>query len=72
MENDLDNGQPPSLPDRIFALQTQHRELDLEIARLLAFPYVDQLKVARMKKEKLRLKRAIEMLKDDLIPDLDA
>ena len=62
----------PSITAQIFALQTQHRELDAEIVRLHDFPYIDQLKIQRLKREKLRLKRAIEQLKDDQIPDLDA
>lgn len=62
----------PSLTARIFALQIQHRELDAEIDRLHDFPFQDQLKLQRLKRERLRLKRTIEQLKDDQIPDLDA
>jgi hypothetical protein len=37
-----------------------------------SYPYQNQILLQRLKKEKLRLKDAIERLKDDMIPDLDA
>ena len=36
------------------------------------YPYQNQILLQRLKKEKLRLKDAIERLKDEMIPDLDA
>jgi hypothetical protein len=62
----------PNLAARILMLQQEHRELDEEIASLYEFPYRDQLLLQRLKKKKLLLKDAIERLKDDLIPDLNA
>ncbi|MCB1708657.1 MAG: YdcH family protein, partial [Halioglobus sp.] len=53
-------------------LQTRHRVLDSKIAELYSFPYQNQILLQRLKKEKLRLKDAIERLKDDMIPDLNA
>lgn len=53
-------------------LETRHRSLDEKIAELYEFPYLDQIQLQRLKKEKLRLKDAIERLKDDMIPDLNA
>ena len=50
----------------------QHRELDLEIQRLEANPWSDQFLIRRLKKQKLQLKERIELLKDEMIPDLDA
>ena len=61
-----------SLSAQIFAMQTKHRQLDAEIARLHEFPFVDQFEIQRLKKRKLRLKTTIESLKRQLIPDLNA
>ena len=53
-------------------LRMAHRDLDAAIADLAVIPHVDQLRIRRLKKEKLRLKDAIERLKDEMIPDLNA
>lgn len=68
----MDDNQTESLSTQILAMQTKHRQLDLEISRLYDFPFVDQLEIQRLKKRKLRLKNTIETLKGQLIPDLDA
>ena len=57
---------------RLLELKTRHRELDEEILRLQEFPYLDQLTIQRLKKEKLLIKEKIERLKDEIIPDLNA
>ena len=57
---------------RLLGLQTKHRALDNKIEELHTFPYQNQILLQRLKKEKLRLKDAIERLKDDMIPDLNA
>lgn len=57
---------------RLMQLQTRHRALDGKITELYHFPYQNQILLQRLKKEKLRLKDAIERLKDDMIPDLNA
>ena len=57
---------------RLFQLQTRHRALDTRIAEMQNFPYQNQILLERLKKEKLRLRDAIERLKDEMIPDLDA
>jgi hypothetical protein len=57
---------------RLLELQTQHRALDRKIAELHSYPYQNQILVQRLKKEKLLLKDAIERLKDEMIPDLNA
>jgi hypothetical protein len=53
-------------------LETRHRSLDEKISQLYEYAYLDQIQLQRLKKEKLRLKDAIERLKDDMIPDLNA
>ncbi len=53
-------------------MQTQHRVLDDKIIDLQSRPWQNQLLLQRLKKEKLLLKEAIERLKDEMIPDLNA
>ena len=57
---------------RLLQLQTKHRTLDNKIAEMYQFPYQNQILLQRLKKEKLRIKDAIEHLKNDMIPDLNA
>jgi hypothetical protein len=57
---------------RLLQLQTKHRVLDDKIAEMYEFPYQNQILLQRLKKEKLRIKDAIERLKNDMIPDLNA
>jgi len=57
---------------RIGVLETEHRDLDDVIARLVADPTLDQLQLRRLKKKKLLLKDLIARLRDRLIPDIVA
>jgi hypothetical protein len=57
---------------RLLQLQTRHRALDSRINEMYQFPYKNQILLQRLKKEKLHLKDAIEQLKNDMIPDLNA
>ena len=57
---------------RLSVLKERHRRLDRELIDLQLQPLADQLHVRRLKREKLRLRDAIETLKDELIPDIDA
>ncbi len=56
----------------IAELRIEHRDLDEAIARLSEDPSVDQLRLTRLKKRKLKLKDWIANLESQLIPDLDA
>ena len=58
--------------ERLVLMQMQHRTLDDKIIDLQSRSWQNQLLVQRLKKEKLRLKEAIERLKDEMIPDLNA
>lgn len=60
------------LVQRLIALRTEHRDLDVAITRLEDDRSVDQLQLSRMKKRRLQLKDAITRLESALIPDLDA
>jgi hypothetical protein len=57
---------------RLKELRVQHRDLDVAIAELIKNPQADQLRVSRLKKQKLRLKDMITRLESALIPDLNA
>ncbi|MBE9538191.1 MAG: DUF465 domain-containing protein [Proteobacteria bacterium] len=57
---------------RLLELQTQHRALDVRIAEMYEFAYKNQILLQRLKREKLLLKDAIERLKNEMIPDLNA
>jgi len=63
---------PSAIARELIALRTEHRDIDVLIARLQADPHADQFALARMKKRKLRLKDMIDYLENKLIPDLDA
>jgi len=64
--------QEKLLKDRIRELRQQHGELDLAIKALLLEANPDQLRIKRIKKEKLRHKDEIAKLKDLLFPDIIA
>jgi len=57
---------------RIEALRAAHRGLDADIAALALDPDHDQLLLARLKRQKLRLRDEMAMLEDQLIPDIIA
>ena len=57
---------------RLKELRVAHRDLDAAIAALAVSKDADQLRVRRLKKEKLRLKDSIARLESALIPDLNA
>lgn len=64
--------EPDEIKRRIIELQIEHRDLDEAIARLSAQPGVDQLRLRRLKKRKLQIKDAIELLQARLVPDIPA
>lgn len=54
------------------ALKIAHRDLDEAIAALRSAGVPDQLRLARFKKRKLRLRDEIAVLESRLIPDIIA
>jgi hypothetical protein len=54
------------------ALKAEHRRLDERIHSLLTEATADQLEIARLKKQKLRLKDQIQRIIDSNIPDIIA
>ncbi|WP_242097041.1 DUF465 domain-containing protein [Sphingomonas sp. CROZ-RG-20F-R02-07] len=57
---------------RLDVLRTEHRDLDAAIDALAASGVPDQLRTARLKKRKLRLRDEIAMIEDHLVPDIIA
>lgn len=60
-----------SLVKELEALKDQHRDLDHEIATLGKGSW-DELRLARLKKEKLRLRDKIYAIEIELYPDMPA
>ena len=67
-----DNTKQEAIRSRIVELKQLHRDLDETIAGLQEGGYVDQLRLRRLKKQKLQLKDELAKLESLLIPDLDA
>jgi hypothetical protein len=65
----MDEGE---IRNRLMALKTEHRDLDAAIEALRATGSSDQLQVARLKKRKLMMRDEIQLLEDQLIPDIIA
>lgn len=57
---------------RLSALRQEHRDLDASIDTLRDMAGHDQIQLARLKKQKLRLRDEIETLHDMLVPDIIA
>ena len=68
----MNSNDPAEIARLIAELREEHRDLDEAITRLSEDLSVDQLRVRRMKKRKLKLKDWITYLESKLIPDLDA
>ena len=57
---------------RLRTLKQEHRDLDAAIAALGEGGGADQLRMARLKKRKLRLRDEVAALEDRMIPDIIA
>jgi hypothetical protein len=69
---DLNSNDPAEIARLLLELRQEHRDLDEAIARLAEDPTVDQLRLTRLKKRKLKLKDWLAYLESKLIPDIDA
>ena len=58
--------------ERLKELRVEHQDLDQVISRLADDPHVDQIKLRRLKKRKLKIKDISTQLECDRIPDLNA
>ena len=61
-----------SITAELAGLKDEHRQLDRHIAELIEAGSVDQLELARLKKQKLRLKDLIRQVSDLNTPDISA
>jgi hypothetical protein len=68
----MDERERESLIQRIRELKLKHHDLDCAVRALADLNPVDQLQLARFKKEKLKIKDQIARLQSRLIPDLNA
>ena len=57
---------------RLAGLKIEHRDLDAAIGALSATDSQDQLRIARLKKRKLKLRDQIAIIEDYLTPDIIA
>ncbi|WP_300556238.1 DUF465 domain-containing protein [Maricaulis sp.] len=57
---------------RLKGLRTEHEALNAEVDALAENGVIDQLKFARLKKEKLRLKDEMAKITDQITPDIIA
>ena len=69
LPEDMTKAQKLAMLDR---LRKEHRHLDADIRALYDLGITDVLKVARMKKMKLKVKDRIAALEDDITPDIIA
>ena len=69
MVSDLDEKEALKM---LLALREEHRALDREVAALGADTMADQLKLMRLKRQKLALKDQIAQLEDQIRPDIIA
>lgn len=53
-------------------LKERHRGIDIKINDLIDSPFQDQLRLLRLKKEKLQLKDQIVALESEIYPDIIA
>ena len=58
--------------NELIELRLEHSDLGHAIELMLQNNYVDQLRLRRMKKRKLKLKDSILRLESMIIPDIDA
>ncbi len=67
-EDDLE----AELRRRLASLRLAHQDLDAAVRALEAMPRPDQLRIARLKKQKLTLRDRIAQLVNELTPDIIA
>ena len=68
----MEDHEIEAIRSRLAELQTEHRDLDDVIARIIGDGPFDQLQVQRLKKRKLLLKDQITRLESRLLPDIIA
>ena len=70
--NDAQNSEVQGLQGQLAELESEHRDLDEVISRLIDGTPINQLQIQRLKKRKLNLKDEITRLHAKLLPDIIA
>ncbi|MPY69437.1 MAG: DUF465 domain-containing protein [Alphaproteobacteria bacterium] len=65
----MENEEREALQTRLKELETEHRDLDDIIARIVGGGPFDQIQMQRLKKRKLLLKDQISRVRSRLVPD---
>ncbi|MGB0714064.1 MAG: YdcH family protein [Gammaproteobacteria bacterium] len=65
----LEPDQIAAIHHQLVELRQEHRDLDHAIGSMHDGPYIDELRMRRLKKRKLSLKDQITRLESMLIPD---
>lgn len=60
------------IKQRLDTLKSRHRELDFLISKEALMPSADQIRLYRLKKQKLAIKDEISRLENMLLPDIIA
>jgi hypothetical protein len=68
----VDELEQRELNQKLANLRMQHGDLDASITALTNVGASDQIMMMRLKKQKLRLRDEIQMIEDQLIPDIIA
>lgn len=68
----MTNADKDQLKQQLTELREQHRDLDAAIDSLVNSRTGDQLRLRRLKKQKLLLKDEISEIEDQLLPDIIA
>ena len=68
----MDSEKDQELRRSLATLKQEHRRLDDAIDQMIEAMEDDQLKISRMKKQKLTIRDEIRQLEDQLLPDIIA
>ena len=68
--DDIGNADRVALMQRLVALKTEHRDLDVAIQHLASDPVHDELQLTRLKRRKLLLKDQAARIEREIDPDV--
>jgi hypothetical protein len=71
-EEDFSGANDEALQIKLSVLAQEHADLDAAILALESQPHHDRLSVARLKKRKLLIKDQMQLVKDQMTPDIIA